>query len=549
MLMTSLMEKKKQVLVAQLNELASKSNEETLEYELSLFFQSLKEQVLHELSEYWPNDEAVLLQGQLDLILAPIFESQQQYYNILRKYNIKEYKLGAKQGRRLVKLANKPLSSFKSESTTLKVNKLANLNVDKDELFGTNDWTQQRLLNQSFTASENTMNRVDQDINKIISDGYKSGEGVNKVAANIENRFNQLKTWESKRIARTEMHNAHQMGIMNSYYDLGVEYVQWSSAHDKRVRFSHRGNTGKHKGVDGEIIPLGALFSNGLRYPGDTQGPIEEWINCRCGLIPFIIPEGYMAPSFSPFRERDLIPTLDYWNQEELLINSSRTVIGEYFEKLSPVRPIKTINSRKIYPIEVNLRHIPNKKIIQKKSFKKYFGLIEEHNKNTLHEPIEYLTLISKEGNVLVKYKKGIVGKVSIPKIYLETLFHMTIHNHEFGQIMPSYKDMLRNVTHKVTYGVITSENIIGVIKFGSSMTGERKTLFINEYNSFILKMELDFQRKYGDNLLRLPNSDYNEKFRKYVAKNTDKYVNEFNLRLKEYNVEMTYITISDKYE
>ena len=311
--MTSLMKKKKQVLAAQLSELASKSNEDTLYYELSLFFQQVKEQVLHELEEYWPNDDTVLLQGQLDLILAPIFESQQQYYNILRKYNIKEYNLGVKQGRRLVKMANKPLSSFKSESNTIKVNRLANLHVDKDELFGTNDWTQQRLLNQSFTASERTMNRVDQDINKIISDGYKSGDGVNKVAANIENRFNQLKTWESKRIARTEMHNAHQMGIMNIYQDMGVEYTQWTCAHDRRTRDSH-------KEIDGEIIPLGGTYSNGCQYPGDTNGPIEEWINCRCGNVPFIIPDGYIAPpGMSQFRESDLVSTLDYWNQNELM--------------------------------------------------------------------------------------------------------------------------------------------------------------------------------------------------------------------------------------
>jgi hypothetical protein len=60
--------------------------------------------------------------------------------------------------------------------------------------------------------------------------------------------------------------------------------------------------------VDGEIIPMGGTYSNGLQYPGDMSGPIEEWINCRCSNAPFVIPYGYMAPSFSPFREDDLIP-------------------------------------------------------------------------------------------------------------------------------------------------------------------------------------------------------------------------------------------------
>jgi len=333
-------ELKKQILASKISHVRSLNLEKALEYDLNSFFKSLKEKVIHELKEYWPDNDGVLLQGQLDLILAPIFESQQEYYNILREYNIKEYDSGYKQGRRLVNLARKPLSSFKSESNTIKVNKLANLKVDKDELFGTNDWTQQKLLDQSFTASENTMNRVDSDINKIISDGYKSGHGINKVAANIENRFQQLQTWESKRIARTEIHNAHQMGIMNIYQEMGVQYTQWTSAHDSRVRGHKPKDKANHIIMDGEIIPLGGTYSNGLQYPGDTKGPIHEWINCRCGNVPYIIPDGYIAPpGMAQFHEKDLIPTLDNWNQDELIELANQEVKslpseGEIIEEL-----------------------------------------------------------------------------------------------------------------------------------------------------------------------------------------------------------------------
>lgn len=327
-------ELKKQILASKISHVRSLNLEKALEYDLNSFFKSLKEKVIHELKEYWPDNEGVLLQGQLDLILAPIFESQQEYYNILREYNVKEYDSGYKQGRRLVNLARKPLSSFKSESNTIKVNKLANLKVDKDELFGTNDWTQQKLLDQSFTASENTMNRVDSDINKIISDGYKSGHGINKVAANIENRFQQLQTWESKRIARTEIHNAHQMGIMNIYQEMGVQYTQWTSAHDSRVRGHKPKDKANHVKMDGEIIPLGGTYSNGLQYPGDTKGPIYEWINCRCGNVPFIMPDGYMAPpGKAQFREEDLIQTLDYWNQDDLIAQATQEAQTTHFDE------------------------------------------------------------------------------------------------------------------------------------------------------------------------------------------------------------------------
>jgi hypothetical protein len=92
------------------------------------------------------------------------------------------------------------------------------------------------------------------------------------------------------------------MGVMNSYDQLGVEYTQWISASDARVRESH-------VEIDREIIPFGGTYSNGLRFPGDTSGLIEEWINCRCSNAPFVMPAGMMAPpGMAQFREEDLIP-------------------------------------------------------------------------------------------------------------------------------------------------------------------------------------------------------------------------------------------------
>ena len=363
---------KRNLLAAQVSYKRSELNEKSLYVELHNFFQHLKKTVLHELREYWKDDDSILLEGQLDLILAPIFESQQEYYNILRKHNIKEYNSGCREARRLVKLTRKNVSSHKSENNTIKTNNLLKLAVDKDELFGTNDWTQQRLLDQSFTASEGTMNRVDKDINKIISDGYQSGAGINKVAANIETRFEQLKTWEAKRIARTEIHNAHQMGIMNTYYDMGVQYTQWSSAHDSRVRGLKPKDKANHVKMDGEIIPLGGTYSNGLQYPGDTKGPIYEWINCRCGNVPFIIPDGYIAPpGMAQFREKDLIQTLDYWNQDELIKQSG---IGNIIPKDNGLS-LKLTPSSGVNNIRKIGRNIKELTVNTPEKTAEYFGL------------------------------------------------------------------------------------------------------------------------------------------------------------------------------
>ena len=290
MTIQALKRKKQELLASQVSRIASDTNENLLRVNLSKFFTDLEHDIQSALLEYW-NDH-MLLQGQVNLILASIHEKHQEYYELIMKHKLQEFHRAEKLGERLVK---------RQEQSAMKAAKPVRFTANKDNLFGTLQYSEDRLAEHTFTASENTLNRVDSNINEILLDGYKSGVGINEVSRQITERFDQLRTWEAKRIARTEIHTAQNMGVMNSYDQLGVEYTQWISAEDSRTRESH-------VEVDREIIPFGGTYSNGLRFPGDTNGPIEEWINCRCSNAPFVLPVGMMAPSFSPFREEDLVP-------------------------------------------------------------------------------------------------------------------------------------------------------------------------------------------------------------------------------------------------
>lgn len=271
------------------------NNEERLYRELSNFFKKLKKEVLASLEEYW--SEYQMLQGHINLIVSPVHEAHKEYYEILRKYKVKEYELGKREATRLVNRAGVRYA-FK-EAMSMPISGF--IKKDSDKLFGTLPKAEQDLLDRTYKASENTLKRVDSQLNQIITDGYRSGKGINDIANNVTKRFDQLASWEAKRIARTEVNTSHNKATVDTYNELGVEYTQWIAASDDRTRDSH-------VEVDGEIIPLGGHYSNGLAYPGDMSGPVEEWINCRCSNAPFVIPYGYMAPSFSPFREDDLIP-------------------------------------------------------------------------------------------------------------------------------------------------------------------------------------------------------------------------------------------------
>jgi hypothetical protein len=60
--------------------------------------------------------------------------------------------------------------------------------------------------------------------------------------------------------------------------------------------------------MDGEIIPFGGTYSNGLKYPGDKSGRIEEWINCRCSHAPYVMEPNQIIPlGRNHFKESDLI--------------------------------------------------------------------------------------------------------------------------------------------------------------------------------------------------------------------------------------------------
>lgn len=278
---------KKQILRSKISNARSRNNERQLERELQRFFDRLGKQVQSNLEEYWSDH---LLQGQINLISKPIMEAQAEYYLILQKYDKREYRLGIQEAERLVKLSNKPVAEKAIKPRLSK----------RFDLFATLRGAEEDLLERVFIASQATLARVDTSIKTLLTEGYQSGKGINYVSNLLVKRFDQLQTWEAKRIARTEIHNSHNTAVMDTYNEYGVEYTMWISADDERTRESHLE-------INGEIIRLGDTYSNGLRFPGDTDGPIEEWINCRCSNAPYVLPYGYTAPPQQQFRENDLI--------------------------------------------------------------------------------------------------------------------------------------------------------------------------------------------------------------------------------------------------
>jgi len=168
-------------------------------------------------------------------------------------------------------------------------------------LFGTIAEAEKNLGTYSFQASESTMNRISGDINQILQEGYEGGKGYKAVEEQLIKKFEGLEGWEANRIARTEIHNAHQSSIYQQYLSEGCEYKKWKTAADERVRSTH-------SDLHDMITAIDVPFSNGCMYPGDSSGPLSEFINCRCMEVPYYLPPNTMVPEgLEQFTEDQLI--------------------------------------------------------------------------------------------------------------------------------------------------------------------------------------------------------------------------------------------------
>jgi len=141
-----------------------------------------------------------------------------------------------------------------------------------------NPAVQQILRERTFVASEATMSRMLGDVETILRRGYERGLGGDKIANLLDMKFHEMKRQRLEMISRTEIGSAQNEGAMKSYEDAEITHVQWLAAHDERTRYSHLLEHGK-KVRRGEKFPV-----TQLRYPGDKQGDISEWVNCRCAV-------------------------------------------------------------------------------------------------------------------------------------------------------------------------------------------------------------------------------------------------------------------------
>ncbi len=150
------------------------------------------------------------------------------------------------------------------------------------ETFNVNSNVQEFMNNKTLKFAEEVNDTTKKALQKTLSEGISQGEGIQPLKKRVHALFADRKDWEAERIARTEVVGASNGGAWQANLQSEVvEKNEWLATMDDRVRDSHAS-------LNGQIVEKSGRFSNGLRFPGDSEGSASETVNCRCSLLPVV---------------------------------------------------------------------------------------------------------------------------------------------------------------------------------------------------------------------------------------------------------------------
>ena len=164
--------------------------------------------------------------------------------------------------------------------------------VMMEELGGKDDFTAAPEAVLNFVRKrENKLSGVPDEIwEKVrtsIDAGLEAGDSRSDLADRVRDAFNELSRGRATVIAQTETGSAYGQGRQDVMVASGVEWKQWLSAEDDKVRPDHAE-------ADGQAVPVDEPFDVGgeeLMHPGDPDGSAEQVINCRCVAIAVQAPD------------------------------------------------------------------------------------------------------------------------------------------------------------------------------------------------------------------------------------------------------------------
>lgn len=188
-------------------------------------------------------------------------------------------------GRKLWEAVDSPLKRAVLESASEVATQMGSVAID-----ATHPAVVRWMAKKEILIVEGPMSVVADRIRSVLVRGLADAPSVGTLADRVrsvleklERDLRQLKIDLGTRatmIARTESASAANHGRVEQFRQSGVVQHEWISSRDEVVREGHR--------IDGEVVPIGERFSNGLVEPGEAGAPANMVINCRCTVAPVI---------------------------------------------------------------------------------------------------------------------------------------------------------------------------------------------------------------------------------------------------------------------
>lgn len=131
---------------------------------------------------------------------------------------------------------------------------------------------------------------VKEKIRREIIKGTEEGYGTDKIVRNLKGA--DFPKWMAKRIVRTEMNKAANMGAMVAAADLNIQVnKEWMSATDNRTRriprdqYDHLHMNGIQIGFDDRFVVPSTKTIDAMLFPGDPDASVGNIVNCRCTVV------------------------------------------------------------------------------------------------------------------------------------------------------------------------------------------------------------------------------------------------------------------------
>lgn len=484
----------------------TKAIEKGLAKQIRRFFTGLQRKIIKEYSDT-SEEYLSLLPLQLQIIIE---KEWSKYEDVLLNYNQKAATIGL--------LYNKLLTDY-SFIHAREVG-LAAKSENMKDIFSTNESVSDKIMNNTFEASDKVKSRVTSEINSVLADAYRDSLGREDVTKKINEKFTQLKAYESRRIAVTEINSNRNVANYTQIQNDGVKYKQWVTAEDGRVRPTHMD-------LNGHIVRTSDKFSNGLAHPGDKNGPIREWVNCRCVLLPYFVPWGMKAPDMVEFTE------------DELLVDDNTGTVNDYLNKFkgeavsNDVHLNEEIATTPVKDVKVDSMGITGdgygtiQNFVKKHGKKKTeYGAIFDLKTGEIYSPVfhggkgsvsvpeqqyVYSGLTEKEikkikkedpmGWLTGKYEEKAGDLVRVN--YVKSDNCAVIHNHPKTGYN-NFSDADLNVTYsskKIDYCVAVSENHSWIVKINKNTSQSKMNEVLVEWKTAYKKVEANNEKEINSKL------------------------------------------------